>query len=67
MKRGEATTPWNCTKARYKATTRARMRLRSLLDSAFQVISNGTEIRGASDYGSGHPVLDYMGVLEIIQ
>jgi len=28
--RGEAPIPWNCVKARYKATACARMRLRSL-------------------------------------
>ena len=56
----------NCTKARYKATTCAGMHLRSLLDGTFQVVSNGTEIRDASDYGSGHSGLDYMTVLETI-
>ena len=66
MKRGEATIPWNCEKAIYKATTCAGMRLRSPLGGTFQLVSNGTEICGASGNGSGHSVLDYMSVLEII-
>ena len=59
--------PMNYTKARYKATMCAGMQLRSPLGRTFQVVSNGTEVYGASDYGSGHSGLDYMSVLGVIQ
>ena len=67
MKRGEATVPWNRKRERDKASPCTGMRFRSLLGGTFQAVSSDTEICGASHYGSGHPGLDYMSVLEIIQ